>query len=774
MNILSYIESDMNLGYALYISLPLSIFYAAGIFSACKFNGYKFNFLKFLIFRVAWLLIGFIFFEFIVFDVAGVFLLFFSLEIKPIGAIFAKLCGVKREELNSIIDRNNSSIFLNCKKCNRLISLYDRVCPGCGEHTDNYNAFGICKNCNSPVLFGEKICSNCGSELISSSNYIPMNPLPNFVNNDSVVPSNIVYAKYTDYDPIFKNSEKALLDLFVAKEMKKLNFDSMKGQVPKKIYKRRMVFSVLFVLLLLFFTILLFFHLDFLFYLLFFAFLTVIFIFGRKYNLKKYFIKEIKSRPNEKISNILISTKNDFVPDRSIKALLIGVVLAISIPLIYFREPRIFYEKSSDKNGYVIRFYTLGLFGNEKIDIPNSYNGKPIVGIRGDAFKNLPVKEVYLPDSITEIRGSAFKNDSNLIKINIPKNLEYLGGGAFAYCTSLESIELPDTLTYLGGEAFYNDTSLKYVKLSENLTEIRGDTFYNCNNLVSIKIPDKVNRIGGHAFQYCSNLSEVFVSGNSKLYGIGSSAFRNCNNLRNIILPSFTSVNSKAFKESPTVIERYQQNNEMDDYNTVENNVDTSLEKEKVLPKTTINDTRVATITYKETVIFKDDKENDMILHLDNDMIISYENLSNNLATLSLKYNDEVREITYDVDKKIPLHYIHDNYEVYIRCNDKNDLSVIIYPKAPLPDDYLSYINLSLESNSTIEIRSDNISSVFITVGELKSPVNDEYSFDVLFQGDINDNVTFTNKNKAYVKDKLKMRVVSYWEYTHSAVIYLK
>jgi hypothetical protein len=38
------------------------------------------------------------------------------------------------------------------------------------------------------------------------------------------------------------------------------------------------------------------------------------------------------------------------------------------------------------------------------------------------------LKSVKLPDTITEIRGQAFKNCISLSEINIPKNLEYLGG----------------------------------------------------------------------------------------------------------------------------------------------------------------------------------------------------------------------------------------------------------------------------------------------------------------------------------------------------------
>ncbi|MCR5412970.1 MAG: leucine-rich repeat domain-containing protein [Patescibacteria group bacterium] len=61
-------------------------------------------------------------------------------------------------------------------------------------------------------------------------------------------------------------------------------------------------------------------------------------------------------------------------------------------------------------------------------EIPEQYNGKPVVSLRGNTFSDMPLLEsIKLPDTIKEIRGQAFKNCISLTNINIPKNLEYLG-----------------------------------------------------------------------------------------------------------------------------------------------------------------------------------------------------------------------------------------------------------------------------------------------------------------------------------------------------------
>ena len=210
-----------------------------------------------------------------------------------------------------------------------------------------------------------------------------------------------------------------------------------------------------------------------------------------------------------------------------------SIIIAIILPLIIFFKPVIIYEPYDE--GYSVRYYIFGLTEFTKATIPETHNDKPILSLRGNTFSNMPfLAEVSLPDSITEIRGQAFKNCNNLRKVNLPKNL-----------------------TYLGGEAFQNDVNLESIELPEGLTEIKGNTFENCTSLKEINIPDNVTRIGGHAFYECINLSKVDISPTSQLKEIGSSAFRHCTSLKEITIPSSTLINERAFKESPTKINKY-------------------------------------------------------------------------------------------------------------------------------------------------------------------------------------------------------------------------
>jgi len=406
-----------------------------------------------------------------------------------------------------------------------------------------------CTKCGSVLNITDKFCGTCG-ELFDGNNVsveATQNVTPNIQK---------VAVSSTNFDSMFSLSEDKMLEEFINRELIKAGVDKNSKLIPSDILNKKKKLNIIFSVLLFVFISIIFFHFPIYTYIVGALILIIFYIMTRKYNLIKYLKKELKARPSEKVSNIVMNVKSTFVTDNSANTFIISICFAVILPLIMFINPRILYEKVD--NGYAVRFYTFGLTNFTTATIPETHKGEKVVSLRGNTFSNMPfLEEVTLPDSITEIRGQAFKNDKKLTKVNIPSKLEYLGGGAFYNCTSITSIEFPDTVTYIGGEAFYNATSLQSVKLSNNITEIRGSTFENCSSLTSIAIPDSVTRIGGHAFYGNSSLSEVTFTENSKLTEIGSSAFRMCNRLYNITIPSGVYINERAFKESPTRIKEF-------------------------------------------------------------------------------------------------------------------------------------------------------------------------------------------------------------------------
>lgn len=337
-----------------------------------------------------------------------------------------------------------------------------------------------------------------------------------------------------DFDPLFAMSEEDCVEEFIKREMQRAGITEEQNLIPEDMLRRKNILNVIFAVLLFVYISLFFFHFPTKTYVIGFLILAVYAFWTGSYGLMRYLKKEIKSRPQEKVSNIVMNVKASLVPDYSKKLKWALMAVAVAGSLLLFCKPRILYEQATD--GYYVRFYTYGVTNMTTAVIPDTYHGQNVVGLRGNTFSNMPfLREVTLPDTVTEIRGQAFKN-----------------------CRKLERVTLPERLTYLGGEAFYHCSSLEEVNLPAGLTEIRGSTFEECSSLQRIEIPDNVTRIGGHAFYGNTSLEEVVISPDSRLQQIGSSAFRCCDALQEITLPRGVSVNERAFKETPVRIDYYE------------------------------------------------------------------------------------------------------------------------------------------------------------------------------------------------------------------------
>lgn len=261
----------------------------------------------------------------------------------------------------------------------------------------------------------------------------------------------IVHAE--DFDPLFAMSEEDCVEGFIKREMQRAGITEEQNLIPEDMLRRKNILNAILAVLLFVYISLFFFHFPMKTYVIGLLILVVYAFLTSRYQLIKYLKKEIRSRSQEKISNIVMNVKASMVPDYSKKLKWALIAVAVAGSLLLFSKPRIFYEQADD--GYYVRFYVYGLTNMTTATIPDTYQGEKVVGLRGNTFSNMPfLTEVSLPDSITEIRGQAFKN-----------------------CRSLERVTLPKHLTYLGGEAFYHCSSLEEVNLPVGLTEIRGNTF---------------------------------------------------------------------------------------------------------------------------------------------------------------------------------------------------------------------------------------------------------------------------------------------------------
>mgnify|MGYP002543931583 CR=1 FL=1 len=158
-----------------------------------------------------------------------------------------------------------------------------------------------------------------------------------------------------------------------------------------------------------------------------------------------------------------------------------------------------------------------------KIDF-GSYDSNPLYYAHNLYLNGELVENLVIPDSMTSI------------------------GTVFSYCTSLTSITIPDSVTNIGGSAFEGCTGLTSITIPDSVTSISEGTFGGCSSLTSITIPDSVTNIGDYAFSRCTGLTSVTI-GNS-VTSIGYSAFFLCQNLNRVDITDIAAWCKISFKRN--------------------------------------------------------------------------------------------------------------------------------------------------------------------------------------------------------------------------------
>jgi hypothetical protein len=139
-------------------------------------------------------------------------------------------------------------------------------------------------------------------------------------------------------------------------------------------------------------------------------------------------------------------------------------------------------------------------------DIPD---GCRIIGKR--AFEKSGIRNISVPDSVTEIKAEAFKNCERLTDVykagNNPVNA---GDECFANCRGLSNVDA--VVGNVGRRAFSNCMSLKDVKLSAS--EIGEYSFASCIELERMDFIKRTPKlIGEGAFAGCVGLTHVISDG---------------------------------------------------------------------------------------------------------------------------------------------------------------------------------------------------------------------------------------------------------------------
>lgn len=183
------------------------------------------------------------------------------------------------------------------------------------------------------------------------------------------------------------------------------------------------------------------------------------------------------------------------------------------------------YELNADGESYTL--VGIGEYVGTVINIPATYEGKPVTAITTGAFKfNGEIVEVYIPDSVVEMGESAFSRCSNLQIISIGAGITSVPKFAFTGCAATEVV-IPDTVTSIDYTAFWDCELLETIKLGDGIKELGAsyDSYYG------------EIRFGGFAdFDGCKSLVKIVVDDDH---------------------PTFTTIDGNLYSKDKTTIVKY-------------------------------------------------------------------------------------------------------------------------------------------------------------------------------------------------------------------------
>lgn len=133
--------------------------------------------------------------------------------------------------------------------------------------------------------------------------------------------------------------------------------------------------------------------------------------------------------------------------------------------------------------------------------------------IRWSVWTKSALKEISLPDNVTVDgnMGYAFAYCKELSKVHLPNNISGIYDSMFRDCSKLTEVNIPDTVTVLGTRAFNGCSSLRKLDCLGNIVSIEQYTFAGCASLAWLRIPSTCTFIAKYSFEHCDALATLIV-----------------------------------------------------------------------------------------------------------------------------------------------------------------------------------------------------------------------------------------------------------------------
>lgn len=143
-----------------------------------------------------------------------------------------------------------------------------------------------------------------------------------------------------------------------------------------------------------------------------------------------------------------------------------------------------------------------------------------------DDIERLEVKE-----GVKEICPEACHQLNHLREVMLPESVTELGCDAFSYCDQLEKVSMPG-VQVIGERCFYCCRKLKDIPLPDTLQKIMDSAFFECESITSLKSHPRLYRIDRCAFAK-SGLVHVEIAPDDECH-IMERAFTLCKKLQSV------------------------------------------------------------------------------------------------------------------------------------------------------------------------------------------------------------------------------------------------
>lgn len=164
------------------------------------------------------------------------------------------------------------------------------------------------------------------------------------------------------------------------------------------------------------------------------------------------------------------------------------------------------------------------------------------------------LKEVVVPDGVSELDDYAFENCANLVHVELPQSVVTFGRGVFDGCPKLQlkfDLVIPDGTSWVQWSAYEGLTFITSVSLPGGYLRIERSAFEGCTGITNLIFRGSVHSIGSRAFAGCTGLRELALTNafaSVSDASIDNEAFLGCNGLTSVTIPEGVGrVGSRAF-----------------------------------------------------------------------------------------------------------------------------------------------------------------------------------------------------------------------------------